>query len=210
MEDEFQKRPEVAPSVDSDAFAGIVRDNQRWLRGFLRARMSDWAAADDLAQDVFVTAFLKICEFRGDSSVETWLRGIANNHLRNHLRKHREQALGGSEEMQALLEESCDQWQGGAPSNKTLEALATCKELLPSTAKGLLEMRYTHGKSVREISQETGKGYSALTMQFHRLRELLGECVTKEMGKIGAGGTGYVRRAYGSAYANEKSMGGNA
>lgn len=158
-----------------------MRDNQRWLRGYFRARLSDWATADDLAQDVFVTAFLKIRSFRGDSGIETWLCGIARNHLRNHLRKHREQAHGGSEEMQALLEESCDQWSGEVPVSRTLEALATCKGRLPSPARDLLDLRYAEGKSVREISQETGKGYSALTMQFHRLRDLLAECITMEL-----------------------------
>ena len=170
----------------------IVRDNQRWLRGYFRARLSDWAAADDLAQDVFVTAFLKIRSFRGEANVGSWLHSIAHNHLRNHLRKHREQAIGGSEELQAMLEQSCATWQGDTPPNKTLEALATCKERMPKAAIALLDMRYTQGKSVREISKETGKGYSALTMQFHRLRELLAECITLELGKSGAGGTGHV------------------
>ncbi len=166
---------------DADAIAAIVRDNQRWLRGYFRSRLSDWAAADDLAQDVFVTAILKIRSFRGDSGVETWLRGIAHNHLRNHLRKHREQALGGSEVMQALLERSCDEWMGEEHGSGRLEALATCKERLPNLARDLLDQRYVQGKSVREISRETGKGYSALTMQFHRLRELLAECITQEL-----------------------------
>lgn len=181
MEEKDEQRAHEAGKGDSDAFAAIVRDNQRWLRGYFRSRLSDWAAADDLAQDVFVTAFLKIRSFRGDSSVESWLCGIARNHLRNHLRKHREQAFGGSEEMQALLEQSCEQWLGEELVSRTLEALATCKERLPRLAKDLLDLRYVEGKSVREISRETGRGYSALTMQFHRLRELLAECITKEL-----------------------------
>lgn len=181
MDEKKEPQPDETAKGDPDAFAAIVRDNQRWLRGYFRSRLSDWAAADDLAQDVFVTAYLKIRSFRGDSSVESWLCGIARNHLRNHLRKHREQALGGSEEMQALLEQSCEQWFGGEPVSRTLEALAVCKERLPSPSRDLLDLRYAEGKSVREISQETGKGYSALTMQFHRLRELLAECITKEL-----------------------------
>jgi RNA polymerase sigma-70 factor, ECF subfamily len=181
VEEKKEMRPHEAGKGDPDAFAAIVRDNQRWLRGYFRSRLADWAFADDLAQDVFVTAFLKIRSFRGDSSVETWLCGIARNHLRNHLRKHREQALGGSEEMQALLEQSCDEWPGEEPVGRTLEALAACKERLPCLSRDLLDLRYVEGKSVREIARETGKGYSALTMQFHRLRDLLAECIAKEL-----------------------------
>jgi DNA-directed RNA polymerase specialized sigma24 family protein len=79
--------------------------------------------------------------------------------------------------LQALLEQTCDQWQGEMPSGVVLDALAACMERLPTVARDLLDLRYVQGKSVREIGQETGKGYSALTMQFHRLREQLAECI---------------------------------
>lgn len=181
--EERNEKPQVhgVGKADPVAFTAIVRGNQRWLRSYFRSRLADWAAADDLAQDVFITAFRQIQSFRGDSSVASWLRGIAHNHLRNHLRKHREEALGGSEELQALLEQSCDQSHEQLDDSRTIEALATCKARLPQFARGLLDLRYGEGKSVHEISQITGKGYSALTMQFHRLRDLLAECITSEL-----------------------------
>ncbi len=170
-----------AGKADPEAFAAIVRDNQRWLRSYFRSRLSDWAAADDLAQDVFITAFKQIRRFRGDSSIASWLRGIAHNHLRNHLRKHREVALGGSEELQALLEQSCDQWHEAEDISPAMEALANCKARLPQMARSLLDLRYGQEKSLYEIAEITGKGYSALTMQFHRLRLLLAKCITNEL-----------------------------
>lgn len=57
---------------DIGAFGELVRKHEGWLRSQLR----DWTAADDLAQDAFVTAFRKIGSFRGDSSFEVWLRGL--------------------------------------------------------------------------------------------------------------------------------------
>jgi RNA polymerase sigma-70 factor, ECF subfamily len=45
----------------------------------------------------------------------------------------------------------------------------------------LLNQRYLSGKTVREISSASGKGYSALTMQLHRLREILAECVQRKL-----------------------------
>jgi RNA polymerase sigma-70 factor len=182
MQESTDQRPNKPESGPVDDFDAIVRNNQRWLRGYFRSRLSDWAAADDLAQDVFVTAFLKIRSYRGDSTIESWLRGIAHNHLRNHIRKHREQALGGSEELQALLDQTCDQWQSEMPSSVVLDALAACMDRLPIAARDLLDSRYVQGKSVREIEKETGKGYSALTMQFHRLREQLAECIMSKTG----------------------------
>jgi RNA polymerase sigma-70 factor (ECF subfamily) len=42
---------------------------------------------EDLAQQVFETALLRIGGFRGDCALSTWLFGIARNHVRNARRR---------------------------------------------------------------------------------------------------------------------------
>ncbi|MFU8894434.1 MAG: sigma-70 family RNA polymerase sigma factor [Luteolibacter sp.] len=159
----------------------MVCEHQAWVRGYLRSRLTDWTAADDLAQDVFVTAYAKMRDFRGDSGVASWLRGIAHNHLRNFIRKNRETAIGGSEELQALLENGGEAWNGEHEIPARLDALAECLRRLPDHAKALLDQRYVAGRSVREMADISGKEYSALAMQLRRMREMLAECITKEM-----------------------------
>lgn len=167
-----------------DDFDQIVRQNQAWLRAYFRSRLQGNANSDDLAQEVFVTAYLKLTSIRDVSNIESWLRGIAHNHLRNFIRKKREKAVGGSEEIQAILEESCDHWEDHRPVDRMLDALSECVGRLPESSSELLKQRYSLGKSVREIGKETGKRYSQLTMQFHRLRELLANCIKSELQKI--------------------------
>lgn len=166
---------------DLEAFSELVRRHQGWLRGLLRSQLRDWTAADDLAQDAFVTAFRKIRNFRGDSSFETWLRGIAMNHLRNYIRKHREECIGGNEELQQLLGVDEDDAVPEGQRGQTMEALRDCLEKVTGPSRDLLLSRYGVGKTVREIASETGRGYSALTMQLHRLRLGLAECVEQTM-----------------------------
>ncbi|BCX50019.1 RNA polymerase sigma factor [Haloferula helveola] len=160
-------------------FNDLVREHEGWIRGFFRARVRDWTAADDLAQDVFVTAYRGLRKFRGDSSVGTWLRGIAVNHLRNFIRKRREQCIGGSEELQLLMDpveaRESERHEGGR-----LDALRECLSRVDGPARQLLQQRYVVGQTVRELASESGRGYSALTMQLHRLRESLAECVKKQ------------------------------
>src|SRR5690242_19169631 len=48
--------------------------------------------AEDLLQQVFLQAYLKLYQFRGDSSIGTWLHGIALNECFQHLRKERRQS----------------------------------------------------------------------------------------------------------------------
>lgn len=177
----LQELAKYAQGGDADAFGDIVRATHDGVRGYLRARMRDWASADDLAQDVFVTAFLKIRDFRGESTVEIWLRGIARNHLRNFLRKHREEAVGGSGELQALLDQSCDHWDREGVADGRLQALRECLAQLPEQATALLKERYVKDRNVREIAKESGRGYSALAMQFLRMREVLAECIERKL-----------------------------
>ena len=164
-----------------EAFGELVRIHEGWVRGFFRSRIRDWAAADDLAQEVFVTAFRRVSSFRDDASFQGWLRGIAVNHLRNFLRKRHELSIGGNAELQALIDSGTDAFLGDTDESGALDALRQCLEKIDGPSRELLNQRYVTGKTVREISAASGKGYSALTMQLHRLRELLAECVQRKM-----------------------------
>jgi len=164
-----------------DTFGALVRLHEGWVRGFLRSRIRDWAAADDLAQDVFVTAFRRIQTYSGEASFEAWLRGIAVNHLRNFIRKRREECVGGNDELQALIDRGADVFLASGDESGALDALQKCLGRIDGPSRDLLHQRYVEGKTVREISVGSGRGYSALTMQLHRLRELLAECVQRKM-----------------------------
>lgn len=180
--DELLRQARARGQGSLDAFDCLVRLNQAWVRGFLRARIRDWAAADDLAQDVFMTAYRRLGSFHGESGFEGWLRGIATNHLRNFIRKRRDQYVGGSDELQLIADESCCEWEQRAGDGDRVTALEECLKRIDGPSRQLMDQRYVIGKTVREIAEESGRGYSALTMQLHRLRESLANCVE---GKVG-------------------------
>ena len=168
---------ERARQGDLDAFGQIIHLHQKWVRGYLRGQLRDWASADDLAQDVFVTAFRKLKSYRADSSLESWLRGIAHNHLRNFIRKRREEYVGGNEELERVADAACERWAGRSSGYAHADALHDCLETLEGSSREIVTQRYVMGKTVREIAAETGRGYSALTMQLYRVREALGKCI---------------------------------
>ncbi len=168
---------------DVEAFSMLVDRHQTTVRGWLRVRMSDWASADDLAQEVFITAFRRLQTYAGDSAFPGWLIGIARNHWRNHLRKHQAEAVGGSVELSALIDH--DPWCATQDNQHLVTALRACLEPLAGPARTLLEQRYITGISVRDIAASSGRGYSALTMQLHRLREQLALCLHERVSRTG-------------------------
>lgn len=176
----------AAQRGDAEAFARLVERNHRGVRACLVARMRDSHEAEDLAQEVFVTAFRKLGEFDANRPLSPWLRSIALNLLRNHWRKFRARPIGGSAELAELLEQQIAADCGPAREPQLHAALRDCLEQIEGPARELLHRRYADEESVQELAARFQRGTSALTMQLHRLREVLAECIGRKFGKLEA------------------------
>ncbi|MFN4296275.1 MAG: RNA polymerase sigma factor [Brevundimonas sp.] len=72
------------------AFARLVARHQGVVRGFLRRVLNgDRAEADDLAQDVFLTAWASLSSLNDGAGVRPWLCGIAWRKARDRMRGRR-------------------------------------------------------------------------------------------------------------------------
>jgi RNA polymerase sigma-70 factor (ECF subfamily) len=116
-----------------------------------------------------------------ESRIEDWLAGIARNHLRNFLRKRRMDYVGGVEDLEELIDVTNQDWREFNDEKAVAEFLSECMSEIDGPSKELLEERYMHGKSVKELAENLGRGYSAVTMHLHRIREVLGDCIKRKM-----------------------------
>lgn len=69
----------AALAGSSDAFSRLVAAHQQAVRGFLRRACGNWADAEDLAQETFLTAWENLSRYSGQSTLRSWLCGIAYN-----------------------------------------------------------------------------------------------------------------------------------
>lgn len=174
----------AARQGDAEAFSALVERHHRGVRACLVARMPDAHEAEDLAQEVFVTAFRKFDQFDPRRPLAPWLRSIALNLLRNHWRKFRARPIGGNAELASLLDQQMASAHGPEREPYLHAALRECLEGMDGPARELLHRRYGDEESVRELADRMQRGYSAVTMQLHRLRELLADCLGEKMRKI--------------------------
>lgn len=165
-----------AQKGDLDAYGSIVTRYQVAVRAFAAVRIPVKDEAQDIAQDTFVVAWRKLGEFDPNTPIGPWLRTIAQRLVLNHRRKHRAESIGGNDQIEELL-------QSLPPETvpERLKALRQCLKEIGNPARAILEERYLDGVSVREMAEKTGRGYSALTMQLFRLREMLAACVREKM-----------------------------
>ena len=82
---------QVAVFGNRKAFDQLVRDNQSSVRRFfLTQTLGDEMLSDDLAQETFLKAYTHMGQYRGTSSLLTWITRIAYNVWYDYQRSKKE------------------------------------------------------------------------------------------------------------------------
>jgi len=158
---------------DRKATAEFVNRHADHVYSYVRRRLIPHTEfADDLVQEVFLAAWENLEKFRGESSLRTWLLGIARHKVEDHYRKRlREVQVPGEEESPLpepvdphSIEEAIEQEQA---IKKTQEILAG----LPEAYSLVLLWRYWEKRSLSEIAVSIGKTEKAVERLLARARE---------------------------------------
>ncbi len=172
----------AAREGDLTAFSELVRRYQARVRAALAVRMNGSPDAEDLAQEAFVTAYRRLADFDVAREFGPWVGAIAFNLLKNYWRKHRAEPVGGSEELELLLNRQLE-LRGQEPDEPArLQALRVCLGKLSDEMKLLVRKHYHYGLSVAELTREAGVKHSVMTMRLHRLRDQLRRCISEQEG----------------------------
>jgi RNA polymerase sigma-70 factor (ECF subfamily) len=75
--------PPAAAGWAVPEFAGIYEEHSRPIYYLTLRFLADPQKAEDATHDVFLKAFRRLDQFRGEASVRTWLYRIAINHCQN-------------------------------------------------------------------------------------------------------------------------------
>ncbi len=166
---------------DSKAYEPVVRAYQGMVRAVITARLHDAVEAYDLTQQVFIIAYRKWGEYDHNRSLRPWLLGIAIKLVLRHHEKRRAIAVGGEDEVRALLdkqmEEADESWQDAS----MLDALEICMGKLEEAARDLIRRRYFDDQPISELREELGLKHSAVTMKLHRIRQQLQICIERNL-----------------------------
>jgi RNA polymerase sigma-70 factor (ECF subfamily) len=158
---------------DRKATAEFVNRHADHVYGYVRRRLIPHTEfVDDLVQEVFLAAWENLAKFRGESSLRSWLLGIARHKVEDYYRKClREVEVPGEEEGPGPepldpynVQEAIEQQQA---AKKTEEVLAS----LPEACAIVLRWRYWEKRGLREIAQETGRTEKAIERLLARARE---------------------------------------
>src|SRR3954447_6216142 len=90
---------------DEAALREIMQANNRRLYRLARGVLRDDSEAEDVVQETYVRAFTHLDDFRGESSLGTWLARIAMNEALGRLRRRRTRPVSSlsSAELEAQI-----------------------------------------------------------------------------------------------------------
>jgi RNA polymerase sigma-70 factor (ECF subfamily) len=147
---------------DQDAFARLYAGYVRLVHAIVLGRVPR-CDADDLVQDVFLTAYTRIRELRNPAAFGGWIAAIARNRANDYLRQMR------------LQEELPAEIGGGDPIEAETLAVLDVVRKLPEAYRETLLMRLVEGMSGNEIADRTGLTPASVRVNLHRGMKLLRE-----------------------------------
>ncbi|MBP1659465.1 MAG: polymerase, sigma-24 subunit, subfamily [Candidatus Aminicenantes bacterium] len=133
-------------------------------------------AADDLAQEIFLKAYLALPRFHGKSEFGTWLYRISVNHIKDFLRKRgraKEVSLEDVPEISFSDREQAEkaEQEREAESRRTL--VQTHVRSLPEKYRIILTLRDIQGLSYEEITRILKLSPGTVDSRLHRARRML-------------------------------------
>jgi RNA polymerase sigma-70 factor, ECF subfamily len=153
---------------DQAAFAQLYDEFASRLFSFIRIKVSETTAAEDILQEVFLKAW------RGCRSLDlnnlnfsAWLYQVTRNTINDYFRKkYRQGQIVPLEEAEQLASEDqlSDNESGGLPSRVVAQTL----DQLPAHYKEVIELRFFQDFSVIDTARILGKNAITVRVWQHR------------------------------------------
>lgn len=162
------------------SFDHLIRTHQDRIFHYC-AKILGQPIGEEVAQDVFLTAWQNFSTFRHESRIEQWLIGIARNKCRKALRNRRRR----EQIFQHLVQEIRLSVYRNAPDalSDKIEAQNQIEQLTKGLGKLrakdhlVLNLRYAKGLTTQEIANIMGKSDAAVRQQLARALRRLREAV---------------------------------
>ena len=165
---------------DGEAFGVLVERYKGKVFSLAYGFAQDRAAADDLAQEVFIKVYLSLTKFQSKSEFGTWLYRVAVNHIKDYLRKNKRRMK------EIPLDEAGDRVLASSDPGPEEEGLREGQRKivqaalagLPEKYKVILTLRDIDGLSYEDISGILKLSPGTVDSRLHRARRKLREKLT--------------------------------
>jgi len=167
----------LAARGDRRAFERLYRTHVDRVFSLCVRMVADRSRSEELTQDVFVRAWEKLAQFRGESAFGTWLHRLAVNVVLNDRqteKRRRSREDDGVEDVDTMAHSDVRPTPQPGLSIDLENAIAG----LPPGAKKVFVLHDVQGYTHEEIGEMLGVTAGGCKAQLHRARMLLREALT--------------------------------
>lgn len=181
-----------ALSRDEAAVRTIIKANNRRLYRLARGILRNDNEAEDVVQETYVLAFTHLAEFRGDSSLSTWMSRIAMNEALGRLRRQRpgvelSSLPPGTLEAQIIqfpLLSATDDPERTMAQREIQHVVEAAIDELPEPFRMVFITRVVEGMNVEETADILGLKPETVKTRLFRARTMLRDNVEKKIGPV--------------------------
>lgn len=163
------------------AVEAVYRHYQASLYAFIRLRIRDDEAAEEILNDTFMVAIQKPGQYTGESSYQTWLCGIAKNVCGTWIRKQHAGVAKDTVDLEEdALENIADPQWGILEQLETRERddiLRECIDQLPATHKEAFYWAWFEEESVDTVADRLGCPAGTIKSRLFNARAKIADCV---------------------------------
>ena len=177
---------------DGIAFRTIMERYNRRLYRIARGILRNDSEAEDVVQEAYVSAFAHLQDFRGESSLATWLSRIAINEALGRLRRDRpavELAVVEAQRSDARIIQFPHTGASADPERtmaqrQILQLVERATDNLPEMFRIVFVTRVIEGMSVEETADLLGLRPETVKTRLHRARRLVRDQLDKQIGPV--------------------------
>lgn len=165
-------------------FDEVVRLYRPRIFRYLMASLADRDIAESLTQDCFLKAYNARHQFRGESSLSTWLTRIALNLVRDHLRSRRMRFWQKTRDTAVDVVDISDWIPDGASGPEAIclqqekvREVWQAVEKLSRQQKNVFLLRFVEEMELSEIAESTGMNTSTVKSHLYRALRIVREHV---------------------------------
>jgi RNA polymerase sigma-70 factor, ECF subfamily len=177
---------------DEVAIRAILQSNNRRLYRLARGILRNDSEAEDVVQETYLRAFTHLEDFRGESTLATWLGRIAINEALGRLRRQRP-GVEWTSLPPGTLEAQVIQFPLSATSEDPEKSMAQREiqhvvehaiDELPEAFRIVFITRVIEGMNVGETAEILGLKPETVKTRLHRARTMLRDNVEKKIGPL--------------------------
>lgn len=179
---------EYVQNGNQRAATAFVRKYQKFVYATALRHLKHHEDADDAAQEVFIKALKYLPNFKGDSSVKTWLYRITTNVCINVQRKKKISSFFSFLDVSQAydLQSDTKSAQQDLEDNEFQRTYYTLLDKLPPKQREVFHLRYYDELSYEEISKMLGTSVGGLKANYHQAVKKIAQELKPKLKKEGS------------------------